>query len=167
MHCNVYLFVLGTVVVIFVVCWSLTAFRTIVMQYKLMEVSWNVTNISRLLLVANSAINPVIYALWKNDINKEINKLFRRFAACKVTACSVHIWGWWNEKKSKVLIPNVKNIDINLAIPVDCSQNFEDWGRSVKTIFISCEEPHAHSMPLKNRCYTSNMHQNRAHLNFS
>ena len=43
-----------------------------------MEVSWNVTNISRLLLVANSAMNPVIYALWKNDINKEINKLLRR-----------------------------------------------------------------------------------------
>ena len=70
--------VFGTVVVMFVACWSLTAFRTIVMQYKLMEVSWNVTNISRLLLVANSAINPFIYALWKNDINKEINKLFRR-----------------------------------------------------------------------------------------
>ena len=43
-----------------------------------MDVSWNVTNISRLLLVANSAMNPVIYALWKNDINKEINKLLRR-----------------------------------------------------------------------------------------
>jgi hypothetical protein len=43
-----------------------------------MEVSWNVTNISRLLLVANSAMNPVIYALWKNDINKEIKKLLRR-----------------------------------------------------------------------------------------
>ena len=68
---------LGTVVLMFVVCWSLTAFRTIVMQYKLMEVSLNVTNISRLLLVANSAMNPFIYALWKNDINKEINKLFR------------------------------------------------------------------------------------------
>ena len=69
--------VFGTVVVLFVACCGLSAFRTIVIQYKLMEVSNTVTNLSRLILVANSAMNPVIYAFWKNDINKEISKFFR------------------------------------------------------------------------------------------
>ncbi len=70
-------FTIGTVVVMFVVCWSISAFRTIVNQYELMEIPWNVTNASRLLLVANSAVNPIIYALWKKDIKNEIKKLLK------------------------------------------------------------------------------------------
>ena len=61
----------------FVACWSLSAFRTIVSQYELMDIPWNVTNASRLLLVANSAVNPIIYALWKKDIKNEIKKLLK------------------------------------------------------------------------------------------
>ena len=69
--------VFGTVVVMFVVCWSISAFRTIVTQYDLMKVPVDVTNASRLLLVANSAVNPIIYALWKKDIKNEIKKLLK------------------------------------------------------------------------------------------
>ncbi|XP_028407920.1 trace amine-associated receptor 13c-like, partial [Dendronephthya gigantea] len=69
--------VFGTVVVMFVVCWSLSAYRTIVTQYQLMDVPWDLTNASRLLLVANSAINPIIYALWKKDVKNEIRKLLK------------------------------------------------------------------------------------------
>jgi hypothetical protein len=61
----------------FVACWSISAFRTIVAQYDLMEVPLDVTNASRLLLVANSAVNPIIYALWKKDIKNEIKKLLK------------------------------------------------------------------------------------------
>ena len=61
----------------FVVCWSISAFRTIVTQYDLMEVPVDVTNASRLLLVANSAVNPIIYALWKRDVKTEIKKLLK------------------------------------------------------------------------------------------
>ena len=61
----------------FVVCWSISAFRTIVTQYDLMEVPLDVTNASRLLLVANSAVNPIIYALWKKDVKTEIKKLLK------------------------------------------------------------------------------------------
>lgn len=63
--------------VMFVACWSISAFRTIVTQYDLMEVPWDVTNASRLLLVANSAVNPIIYALWKKDVKTEIKKLLK------------------------------------------------------------------------------------------
>ena len=61
----------------FVACWSISAFRTIVTQYDLMKVPVDVTNASRLLLVANSAVNPIIYALWKKDIKNEIKKLLK------------------------------------------------------------------------------------------
>ena len=61
----------------FVVCWSISAFRTIVSIYDLMEVPWDVTNASRLLLVANSAVNPIIYSLWKKDVKTEIKKLLK------------------------------------------------------------------------------------------
>ena len=61
----------------FVVCWSISAFRTIVSIYDLMDVPWDVTNASRLLLVANSAINPIIYSLWKKDLKTEIKKLLK------------------------------------------------------------------------------------------
>lgn len=61
----------------FVVCWSVSAYRTIVTQYQLVDVPWDLTNASRLLLVANSGINPIIYALWKKDIKNEIRKLLK------------------------------------------------------------------------------------------
>lgn len=70
--------VFGTVVVVFVFCWSLSAFRTIVTNYKLVDrLPIDLIMTSRLLLVANSAINPIIYSLWKKDFKKEIRRLFR------------------------------------------------------------------------------------------
>ena len=74
---TVCVFLAGTVVLLFVACWSLSAFRTIVTQYALMDVPWDVTNASRLLLVANSAVNPVIYALWKTDVRREFKILLK------------------------------------------------------------------------------------------
>lgn len=69
--------VFGTVVLMFVFCWSLSAFRSIVFYYQLMDVPFDVIYASRLLLVGNSAINPIIYALWKRDIKMEILKLLK------------------------------------------------------------------------------------------
>lgn len=71
--------VFGTVVLVFVLCWSLSAFRTIVSNYKLISsLPIDLIMTSRLLLVANSAINPIIYALWKKDVKNEIRKLINK-----------------------------------------------------------------------------------------
>jgi len=36
-----------------------------------------VTMTSRLLLLFNSCVNPIVYALWKKDIRSELRKMFR------------------------------------------------------------------------------------------
>ena len=69
--------VFGTVVIMFVVCWSLSAYRSIVVYYDLMTIPFDLTMTSRMLLVSNSAIDPIIYSLWKRDIKMEIRKLLK------------------------------------------------------------------------------------------
>lgn len=63
----------------FVACWAFSAFRTIVTIYDLMRVPANAIHVSRLLLVANSAVNPIIYAMWKQDIKSEMRRLVRLY----------------------------------------------------------------------------------------
>lgn len=67
--------VFGTVVCFFVLCWSLSAYRTFVIYFKLNDISPNLTIVSRLLLIANSAVNPVFYTLWKKDVRREVERL--------------------------------------------------------------------------------------------
>ena len=69
--------VFGTVVAFFVFCWSISAYRTFVIYFKLQEtVDPDVTMASRVLLVFNSAVNPVFYSLWKKDVRREVERLF-------------------------------------------------------------------------------------------
>lgn len=68
--------VFGTVVAFFVFCWSISAYRTFVIYFKLKEVDPDVTMVSRVLLVGNSAVNPVFYSLWKKDVRREVERLF-------------------------------------------------------------------------------------------
>jgi hypothetical protein len=69
--------VFGTVVAFFVFCWSISAYRTFVIYFKLLEtVDPDVTMASRVLLVGNSAVNPVFYSLWKKDVRREVERLF-------------------------------------------------------------------------------------------
>ena len=68
--------VFGTVVAFFVFCWSISAYRTFVIYFNLKEVNPDVTMASRVLLVFNSAVNPVFYSLWKKDVRREVEKLF-------------------------------------------------------------------------------------------
>lgn len=68
--------VFGTVVAFFVFCWSISAYRTFVIYFSLTQVNQDVTLASRVLLVLNSAVNPVFYSLWKKDVRREVERLF-------------------------------------------------------------------------------------------
>ncbi|XP_022789325.1 probable G-protein coupled receptor No9 [Stylophora pistillata] len=69
--------VFGLVVLIFVLCWLLSAYRHLCDYFSLpCQVTFEVVLISRLLMIINSAINPFIYALLKEDIKQEVKKIF-------------------------------------------------------------------------------------------
>lgn len=69
--------VFGLVVLFFVLCWMLSAYRHFC-QYLSLKCrdSFELALISRLLMVLNSAINPFIYAFLKEDIKRELKKMF-------------------------------------------------------------------------------------------
>jgi len=71
--------VFGLVLFIFVLCWLLSAYRHFCGYFKLRcPMSPGTVHSSRLLMVTNSAINPFIYALVKEDIKREVRKRFCR-----------------------------------------------------------------------------------------
>lgn len=71
--------VFGLVVLFFVLCWMLSAYRHFCQYFSLRyNVSFEMALISRLLMVINSAINPFIYAFLKEDIKIEVKKMFCR-----------------------------------------------------------------------------------------
>lgn len=71
--------VFGLVVLFFVLCWMLSAYRHLCQYFSLdCSVSFELALISRLLMVTNSAINPFIYAFLKDDIKREVKKLLCR-----------------------------------------------------------------------------------------
>lgn len=83
--------VFGTVVTIFVLCWSLSAYRTFVIYFQLTNVESGFTLASRTLLIFNSAVNPVFYTLWKKDVRREVERLMmgrRRNAIHPATSAS-------------------------------------------------------------------------------
>lgn len=72
--------VFGMVVIFFLFCWMLSAYRHFCDYLKLpCHISSGTVLASRLLMLLNSAINPFIYAFLKEDIKKEVKRrLFRR-----------------------------------------------------------------------------------------
>ena len=62
----------GFVVLFFVLCYSLSAYRSICTNWKLCAVSPLTIQISRLFLFWNSALNFFVYALLKKDIRREL-----------------------------------------------------------------------------------------------
>ena len=62
------------VVPLFVVCWTLASWREICSVFQVCSVSATAVHISRLLLKGHSMIDPIVYALHKKDIRKELVK---------------------------------------------------------------------------------------------
>lgn len=83
--------VFGLVVLFFVLCWMLSAYRHLCQYFKLKcRDSFELALISRLLMVTNSAINPFIYAFLKEDIKREVKKLLCRHKA-RTAGFNTHI----------------------------------------------------------------------------
>jgi len=76
-HDKSFVHVLGTVIVLFIVCYLLTIYRGICDYFKFCNVPLAVILVSRLLLLGNSAVNPIVYSLMKNDFRKELKKVVR------------------------------------------------------------------------------------------
>lgn len=70
--------VLGVVIFFFVLCWSFTIYRGICDSFSLCKVQIPVILASRIFLVANSAADPVVYAILKQDIRRELVRTFSR-----------------------------------------------------------------------------------------
>lgn len=62
------------VVPLFVVCWTLASWREICSAFNRCSVPSTAVHISRLLLKGHSMIDPIVYALYKKDIRKELLK---------------------------------------------------------------------------------------------
>lgn len=65
--------VLGAVIGLFVLCWSFDTVISLCTKLELCVISDGLFRVSDLMIFANSAINPLIYALLKKDIKHELS----------------------------------------------------------------------------------------------
>ena len=70
--------VITTVVVTFLICYSVEVYSSFCHFTALCTMNQNLYNVVRFLVIINSAINPVAYALLKRDIKKELSKMIRQ-----------------------------------------------------------------------------------------
>lgn len=70
--------VLGVVIFLFVLCWSFSIYRGICDAFSLCKVKLPLVLVSRIFLVANTAADPVVYAILKQDIRRELIRTFSR-----------------------------------------------------------------------------------------
>lgn len=70
--------VLGVVIFLFVLCWSFSIYRGICDSFSLCKVKPPLVFVSRAFLVANTAADPVVYAILKQDIRRELVRTFSR-----------------------------------------------------------------------------------------
>ena len=70
--------VFASVVLLFIFCWLLSAYRGFCDVFSLCSVTIEFVQVSRILIFLNSAVNVVVYSLLKRDIKAE----FKRFLRC-------------------------------------------------------------------------------------
>ena len=68
--------VLGAVIFFFVLCWSFTIYRGLCNSFSLCHVPLTMVYASRIFLVGNTAADPMVYAILKQDIRRELNLTF-------------------------------------------------------------------------------------------
>ena len=67
--------VLGAILFVFVLCYSVSCYKGFINYVLFREVSYWTVYITRILYQLNSAVNGFVYALLKKDIKQEINKI--------------------------------------------------------------------------------------------
>lgn len=70
--------VITTVVVTFLICYAVEVYSSICYFTSLCTMNQNLYNVVHFLVIINSAVNPITYALLKRDIKKELHKMFRQ-----------------------------------------------------------------------------------------
>ena len=74
--------VFASVVLLFIFCWLLSAYRGFCDVFGLCTVTIKIVRISRILIFLNSAVNVIVYSFVKRDIRVELKRLFGRRLAC-------------------------------------------------------------------------------------
>lgn len=69
--------VLGVVIFFFVFCWSFSIYRGVCDRFSVCTAQKSVVLASRLLIVGNTAADPIVYALLKQDLRRELFRAFR------------------------------------------------------------------------------------------
>ena len=80
------------VVILFIICYSVNLYTSVCSVFNLCSISQELWYIRHLLLVANSALNPVAYALLKRDMKRAILALGRSKSNNQVSPVSVVNW---------------------------------------------------------------------------
>ena len=80
--------VLGCMVLLFVLCYSLSTYISFCRNFKLCSVNPLVAYVSLLLVHCNSAVNFVVYAFMKSDIRLELTRLCRFGKARELSTAS-------------------------------------------------------------------------------
>lgn len=70
--------VFASVVLLFIFCWLLSAYRGFCDVFGLCTVTIKIVRISRILIFLNSAVNFIVYSFVKRDIRVELKRLFGR-----------------------------------------------------------------------------------------
>ena len=68
--------VLVTVVATFLICYAVEVYSSFCYFTTLCAMNPNLYNVVRFLVIVNSAINPIAYALFKQDIKRELDRMF-------------------------------------------------------------------------------------------
>ena len=77
-------------VAIFTTCYGIRFYVLLCYNFKICSVSEPIRVIIRLLLLANSTLNPLVYAFLKEDIKRETNAFLRRKRHLKTRPFQVH-----------------------------------------------------------------------------
>ena len=80
----------SVLVAIFITCYGIRFYVLLCYTFKICSVSEPIRVISRLLLLANSTLNPLVYAFLKEDIKRETNAFLRRKRHLKTPPFQVH-----------------------------------------------------------------------------
>lgn len=69
--------VMGAIIFLFITCWGLSAYRSLCWYFGLCKTNDMIDRLSRLLLFLNSAGNPMVYSLLKEDLRRSLIQCIR------------------------------------------------------------------------------------------